>query len=106
MIQVRRSLVFRPIPLRSASSGGLLVTLLTALMGLIVIVGCGGGTSARSSSSSAVQSSEVQPAGDWPTYQHDAARSGVSADQAALGDVRQVWTSVEFDAPLYVFALR
>ena len=24
-------------------------------------------------------------AGDWPTYQHDAARSGVSSDQGALG---------------------
>ncbi len=67
----------------------------------------GPGTSATTAGGVSTSSSSSQPsggeqgAGDWSTYQHDAARSGVSSDQGVLGDVRQVWTSVEFDAPLY-----
>jgi outer membrane protein assembly factor BamB len=37
----------------------------------------------------------------WPTYHHDAARSAVSSDQAALGQVKQTWTSAELDGALY-----
>lgn len=39
--------------------------------------------------------------GDWPTYHHDAARSGVSSDQLPLGQVRQAWVSVSLDGALY-----
>lgn len=101
MIPVRRSFAPPPIAPRRAFPGGLLVTLLTAVTGLMLIAGCGSGIGVASSTSSAAYPGGAQPAGDWPTYQHDATRSGVSSDQAALGDVRQVWTSVEFDAPLY-----
>jgi IPT/TIG domain/PQQ-like domain len=37
---------------------------------------------------------------DWPTYHHDAARSGVSFDQQVLGGVQPAWTSVELDGRL------
>ena len=39
-------------------------------------------------------------AGDWPGYHHDAARTGVSSDQDALGGVQLAWTSVELDGKL------
>ena len=39
-------------------------------------------------------------AGDWPTYNRDAARSGVSPDQGTLGAVQPAWTSVELDGRL------
>ena len=42
----------------------------------------------------------VAAPGDWPTYNHDAARSGVSSDQAALGAVQLAWTSPELDGRL------
>ena len=40
-------------------------------------------------------------AGDWPTYHHDATRSGVSSDQLALGQVRQAWVSAPLDGAPY-----
>ena len=42
-----------------------------------------------------------QVSADWPTYHHDAARSGVSSDQEALGSVTQAWTSSGLDAAVY-----
>ncbi len=39
-------------------------------------------------------------AGDWPTYHHDPARTGVSTDQDVLGGVQVTWTSVELDGRL------
>ena len=42
-----------------------------------------------------------RPSGDWPTYHHDATRSGVAADQGALGAVAQEWTSVALDGAIY-----
>jgi len=123
MIYVRRSFVSLLMAPRLA--------LLVALLGLVLSAGCANGTGTASStaaaprpggssstgpptgagspatspaggSTSSSQPSTGEPgAGDWPVYQHDAARSGVSSDQGPLGDVRQAWTSVEFDAPLY-----
>jgi outer membrane protein assembly factor BamB len=40
-------------------------------------------------------------AAGWLTYQHDPARSGVSADQQPLGDVQRLWTSVPLDGAVY-----
>jgi outer membrane protein assembly factor BamB len=38
--------------------------------------------------------------GDWTGYNHDAARTGVSSDQATLGGVQLAWTSAELDGRL------
>ena len=38
--------------------------------------------------------------GDWIGYHHDAARTGVSSDQATLGGVGLAWSSVELDGRL------
>ena len=40
-------------------------------------------------------------AGDWPTYHHDAARSGVASDQEAPGAVSRGWVSAALDGVLY-----
>jgi outer membrane protein assembly factor BamB/putative cell wall-binding protein len=42
-------------------------------------------------------------AGDWPTYHHDAARSGLSSDQGLLGEVKQAWATAELDGT-YIYA--
>jgi outer membrane protein assembly factor BamB len=34
---------------------------------------------------------------DWPAYNHDAARTGVSSDQDALGTIQPAWTSASLD---------
>ncbi len=39
----------------------------------------------------------VAAPGDWPAYNHDASRSGVSSDREPLGGVQLAWTSVELD---------
>ena len=36
-------------------------------------------------------------AGDWPAYNHDAVRTGVSSDQGALGTIQPAWTSASLD---------
>ena len=61
----------------------------------------GGASSTSSGSPSSTQPAGAQAGGDWPTYDHDAARSGMSSDQEALGSVRRVWTSAGFDGALY-----
>ena len=38
--------------------------------------------------------------GDWPTYGHDATRTGLSADQGSLGTVGVAWTSASLDGRL------
>lgn len=38
--------------------------------------------------------------GDWPTYGHDAARTGTSADQGSLGTIGVAWTSASLDGRL------
>jgi outer membrane protein assembly factor BamB len=53
------------------------------------------------STSSSQPSGSVDGQGEWLTYQHDAARSGVSSDQGALGSVKQVWASAAFDQAVY-----
>ena len=84
---------------------------LTAL--LILTLGCGGNTRGVTSTLSSTIVSGVSPAtaagpaagggagaglsSDWPCYHHDPARTGVSSDQEALGDVKQLWTSVQLD---------
>jgi outer membrane protein assembly factor BamB len=40
-------------------------------------------------------------AGGWATYHHDAARSGVADDQAAMGNVRKLWQSPTLDGDVY-----
>jgi outer membrane protein assembly factor BamB len=40
------------------------------------------------------------PSSDWPTYHHDAARSGVADDQAPIGQVRKLWDTT-LDADMY-----
>jgi outer membrane protein assembly factor BamB len=42
-----------------------------------------------------------QSGGDWPTYHHDAARTGTAGDQAALGNVKQAWKSTSLDGAIY-----
>jgi outer membrane protein assembly factor BamB len=65
------------------------------------------GATSTSAATSTSGPTSIQPGGgqqagaDWPTYHHDAARSGMSSDQEPLGDVRQAWTSPGFDAPVY-----
>src|SRR5258708_35826367 len=39
-------------------------------------------------------------AADWTTYQHDAARTGVSADQLSPG-LHRVWTRHDLDGAVY-----
>jgi outer membrane protein assembly factor BamB len=56
-----------------------------------------GGTSASTTQSTG----GGQPSADWPTYHHDAARTGVAADQGALGAVTQAWTSAALAAAVY-----
>ena len=40
-------------------------------------------------------------ASGWPTYHHDAARTGVADDQAALGQPAKVWQSAALDGAVY-----
>lgn len=93
---------------------------------ILSIAGCGGtsatGTSATTSAVSTTVSAPVQSASttsgqpgesvstslpaeqtssDWPAYHHDSARSGVSDDQAALGDVQRAWVSRTLDGAVY-----
>jgi outer membrane protein assembly factor BamB len=60
-------------------------------------------TTAPSSTPASVSPSTTPSAsaGDWPTYHHDAARTGVSSDQLPLGTVRQAWVSAPLDGALY-----
>src|SRR2546421_11354236 len=37
----------------------------------------------------------------WPTYHHDAARTGVADDQAAPGQIRKAWESPALDGDVY-----
>src|SRR5919108_2041909 len=50
---------------------------------------------------SAAASASLGGGGSWPAYHRDAARSGVSADQQALGRVRRAWASPELDGDVY-----
>jgi len=43
----------------------------------------------------------LSPADDWLAYHHDAGRSGVAGDQAALGGVKKAWTSPALDGKVY-----
>lgn len=62
-------------------------------------------TSAASPSSSGPGSTPTSTAppgsGDWATYHHDAARTGVSSDQLPLGKVQRAWFSATLDGALY-----
>jgi outer membrane protein assembly factor BamB len=40
-------------------------------------------------------------AGSWPTYDHDAARTGVADDQVALGRPAKAWDSPKLDGDVY-----
>lgn len=70
--------------------------------------GCAGNsapvTTATATSTSPATSTTTLPpaaAGDWPTYHHDAAGSGVSSDQLPLGRVRQGWVLAPLDGAPY-----
>ena len=41
------------------------------------------------------------PTSAWTTYHHDAARTGVADDQAAIGRVRKAWQSPALDGDIY-----
>ncbi|MBV8160445.1 MAG: PQQ-binding-like beta-propeller repeat protein, partial [Acidimicrobiia bacterium] len=43
----------------------------------------------------------ASPSSDWPTYDHDAARTGVAGDQAPIGQVRKLWQSPALDGDVY-----
>jgi outer membrane protein assembly factor BamB len=59
-------------------------------------------TTSASTPTSASSSTTLQGGtGDWPTYHHDAGRSGVSSDQLPLGTVKQAWRSVALDGAIY-----
>lgn len=61
----------------------------------------GGGSTPTSISTSTSGPGGGQSSGDWPTYHHDASRSGVAADQDALGTITKAWTSVPLDGAIY-----
>ena len=94
---------------RGAQVAGALLAV-AAMAFLFSTLACGGVTpgttslpvtSVSSVSSTDTTGSAVGTAGDWPTYHHDAARSAISSDQAALGRVKQTWTSAALDGALY-----
>jgi outer membrane protein assembly factor BamB len=82
-----------PVPPASSSTTG----------GSATTGGPAGPTSAPSSGSTSpsAPSGSVDGQTDWLTYHHDAARSGVSSDQGALGSVKQVWASSDLDQAIY-----
>ncbi|MBV8559989.1 MAG: PQQ-binding-like beta-propeller repeat protein, partial [Acidimicrobiia bacterium] len=55
------------------------------------------------STSATTSSAGAQPSGsgDWPTYHHDPARTGVAGDQAAIGQVHKLWSSPALDGLVY-----
>src|SRR5207237_2465689 len=60
---------------------------------------------ASSPSSSPPSSASAQSStGDWPTFHHDAARTGVGGD-GSLGRPRQSWRSPPLDATIYASPL-
>ena len=60
-----------------------------------------GGAASNTTAASPVPSSPpASSSSDWTTYHHDAARSGVSDDQAPIGQVRKLWDST-LDADMY-----
>jgi outer membrane protein assembly factor BamB len=80
-----------------------------ALLALgFLMVSCGGSAPGVTSSAVTTPSTTESTAGsgtgsasgDWPCYHHDAARTGVSSDQDALGQVQQAWVSSELDGEL------
>jgi outer membrane protein assembly factor BamB len=83
-----------------------------ALVGALV-AGCSGGGATEPSapppppiiptSSTGSPATSAQPAGpaaDWPTYHHDNARTGVAADLAPVGPLRQAWRA-NLDGAVY-----
>lgn len=49
----------------------------------------------------AAPTSPTDTSGAWPTYHHDAARTGVADDQAAIGQVHKAWQSPALDGDIY-----
>jgi outer membrane protein assembly factor BamB len=58
-------------------------------------------TTPRATTTRSPHPTQAIPAGDWPAYHHDAARSGISTDQGPLGKVRRAWESPHLDANVY-----
>ena len=76
----------------------------------LVLAACSSSSKSTSSSSSptttvpastSVTARSPAPAGDWPTYHHDAARTGVADDQAPMGQVHRLWDSPTLDGDVY-----
>jgi outer membrane protein assembly factor BamB len=103
---------------RPAASFATLLVALASLAAALLLAGCGGEGASSTTSGPSAPATTASTAGpgagftstsvtggqasaDWPTYHHDAARSGVSSDQEALGSVKQVWTSQALDAAVY-----
>ena len=47
-----------------------------------------------------VRAAALSAISDWPTYQHDAGRSGFDANQGAVTSISPAWTSA-LDGPVY-----
>lgn len=58
-------------------------------------------TSAAASYGTSSATTGLGTASDWPTYHHDAGRSGVSSDQQSVGQVKQAWVSPQVDGDIY-----
>ena len=86
---------------------------LALVLPLLAMASCASGVSGSRATSSAGGSSSSTGAGiassttvlgtasDWPTYHHDAGRSGVSSDQQPVGQVKQAWVSSQVDGDIY-----
>jgi outer membrane protein assembly factor BamB len=93
---------------------GTLLTVAATMLALAALatVSCGGGAvdTSLSTTSSLPTSTTLAPGvGDWPTYHHDMARSGVASDDGvppgagSVGQVKKDWTSPELDGE-YIYA--
>jgi len=58
-------------------------------------------TIARPSPTTAAASTPAPSSQAWSTYHHDATRSGVADDQAAIGQVHKAWGSSALDGDVY-----
>jgi outer membrane protein assembly factor BamB len=119
VVRMRR-LLARGCPARRSAPVGLFAATVAVVLALAGCAGAGPTTTSQptpplsttapthspaptASSPTAASPSTTPPAGagDWPTYHHDAVRTGVASDQQPLGAVKRAWTSVPLDGALY-----
>jgi hypothetical protein len=86
---------------------------MTLLVSLVaaggLVAGCSGSQPATSTQPASTQppttaasssAAAAAPTADWPTYHHDNARTGLAADLAPLGTLRQTWNA-KLDGAVY-----